>query len=80
MNERKSGGFSHGFLFGLLIGGLLVFLFGTKKGRSVVQALTEQVDTYMVDEEEDNEGAPSQESSPAHPVKRLFKGIRKLKK
>lgn len=34
----------------------------------------------MVDEEEDNEGAPSQESSPAHPVKRLFKGIRKLKK
>lgn len=42
--EHKGNGFFNGFIFGLLIGGGLVFLFGTQKGRRVLQLLLEQVE------------------------------------
>lgn len=33
--------FSDGFLLGMLVGGLAVFLLGTKKGNKILKALTE---------------------------------------
>lgn len=38
-NNNSSGG---GFLFGMLIGGALVFLVGTNKGRRILKSLTEE--------------------------------------
>ncbi|MBI2195721.1 MAG: hypothetical protein HYU48_01595 [Candidatus Levybacteria bacterium] len=38
-NRNNSGG---GFLFGMLIGGALVFLLGTDKGRRILKSLTEE--------------------------------------
>ncbi len=43
-NEHSSGGggFSHGFLIGAIIGGALVFLLGTKKGKNLLKTITEE--------------------------------------
>lgn len=45
-NEHKhhGGGFFNGFILGLLVGAGLVFLFGTSKGKRVLQMLLEQVE------------------------------------
>src|SRR5882762_8460619 len=40
-HAHSGGGFSNGFLLGSLIGGGLVFLLGTKKGKEVLKTLTE---------------------------------------
>lgn len=40
-DHRHQGGFSNGFLLGALVGGSLVFLLGTKKGKEVLKMLTE---------------------------------------
>ncbi|MEX2007490.1 MAG: hypothetical protein WD992_01840 [Candidatus Levyibacteriota bacterium] len=42
MNDNNSNGGGGGFLFGLLIGGGLVFLLGTDKGRKILKSLTEE--------------------------------------
>ncbi|QQG40905.1 MAG: hypothetical protein HYV37_01105 [Candidatus Levyibacteriota bacterium] len=43
MNNNNSGnGFSHGFILGALIGGGIVFLFGTKKGKKLLKTITEE--------------------------------------
>ncbi|MEX2013249.1 MAG: hypothetical protein WD967_02495 [Candidatus Levyibacteriota bacterium] len=39
-NKNNSGG--GGFIFGLIIGGALVFLLGTDKGRKILKSLTEE--------------------------------------
>lgn len=47
MNEQHhhgSGGFVNGFVLGLLVGAGLVFLFGTSKGKRVLQMLLDQVE------------------------------------
>lgn len=46
MEEHKhhGGGFFNGFILGLLVGAGLVFLFGTNKGKRVLQMLLEQVE------------------------------------
>lgn len=44
MNEHKGGGFLNGFVLGLLVGAGLVFLFGTNKGKKVLQMLLDQVE------------------------------------
>lgn len=36
-----SGGFSSGFLLGAIVGGILVFLIATKKGKKILKILTE---------------------------------------
>jgi uncharacterized membrane protein YgaE (UPF0421/DUF939 family) len=42
-NNHKSGnGFFSGFVFGLLVGGLVVFLLATKKGKKVLKAISEE--------------------------------------
>lgn len=43
-NRHGSGGFFNGFILGLLVGAGLVFLFGTNKGKKVLQMLLEQVE------------------------------------
>lgn len=40
-HHSGSGGFSNGFLLGAIVGGGLVFLVGTKKGKQVLKKLTE---------------------------------------
>ena len=40
-HHGHSGGFSNGFLLGAIVGGGLVFLLGTKKGKQVLKTLTE---------------------------------------
>ncbi len=45
MNEHNhSGGFLNGFVLGLLVGAGLMFLFGTNKGKKVLQMLLDQVE------------------------------------
>lgn len=43
-NRHGGGGFFNGFILGLLVGAGLVFLFGTAKGKKVLQMLLEQVE------------------------------------
>lgn len=40
MNDNKGG--NSGFLLGLIIGGAVVFLLGTDKGRKILKSLTEE--------------------------------------
>lgn len=42
MNSNSGGGFSHGFILGLLLGGGLVFLLGTNKGKKLLKTITEE--------------------------------------
>ncbi|HYK09126.1 MAG TPA: YtxH domain-containing protein [Candidatus Eisenbacteria bacterium] len=46
MNDQRhhGGGFFNGFVLGLIIGAGLVFLFGTSKGKRVLQMLLDQVE------------------------------------
>lgn len=39
--HASQGGFSSGFLLGAIVGGLLVFLIATKKGKKILKILTE---------------------------------------
>lgn len=41
-NNNQGGKFANGFLLGLLIGGALVFLLGTKKGKRLLKAISEK--------------------------------------
>lgn len=42
-NNNKSGGnFFSGFLLGALVGAAIVFLFGTKKGKRLLKAISEE--------------------------------------
>lgn len=41
-NNNSSNGFSHGFILGALIGGGIVFLFGTTKGKKLLKTITEE--------------------------------------
>ena len=43
-HDHKGGGFFNGFVVGLLVGAGLVFLFGTTKGKKVLQMLLDQVE------------------------------------
>lgn len=42
MNNNTKGGFLHGFLWGAIIGGVVVFLLTSKKGRKILKLLTEE--------------------------------------
>lgn len=71
MDEHKhhGGGFFNGFVLGLLVGAGLVFLFGTSKGKKVLQMLLDQVEENtaiselleMPEDEEDEYLMDSQE-------------------
>lgn len=71
-NEHKGGGFFNGFILGLLVGAGLVFLFGTQKGKRVLQLLLEQVEENtelsdlleMSDDEEEGEYYDAVEAEP----------------
>ena len=41
-NNQNNGKFFNGFLLGLIIGGVLVFLLGTKKGKRLLKAISEE--------------------------------------
>lgn len=73
MNEHHHGpGFLNGFILGLLMGAGLMFLFGTNKGRKVLQMLLEQVEENtsvsdlleMPEEEEEEEYMDGVEEEP----------------
>lgn len=42
MGNNHGGRFTDGLLLGMIIGGIAVFLLGTKKGNKILKALTEQ--------------------------------------
>src|SRR5947209_2623694 len=60
-HHHNNGNFSNGFLLGALVGGGLVFLLGTQKGKQVLKMLTENgiegVSELrdLLNEDEDNE-------------------------
>lgn len=74
--QKPHGGhFLNGFVFGLIIGAALVFLFGTKKGKKLLQILSEekfddlkQFLDQMEDEEDEfvEEEIPAEETSNGH--------------
>lgn len=39
---HQGGGFFNGFMWGLFVGGLAVFLLGTKKGRKLLKLISEE--------------------------------------
>ncbi len=41
-NNNTSSGFLNGFLLGNIVGGVLVYLFGTKKGKKLLKVITEE--------------------------------------
>lgn len=41
-NKNHGGSFGNGFLLGVLVGGVLVFLLATEKGRRILRMLTEE--------------------------------------
>lgn len=61
--NNHSNKFFDGFLWGLIIGGAVVFLIGTKKGKKLLKAITEEgmggisdiIDGGLVDEEADDD-------------------------
>ena len=71
-NEHHGGGFLNGFFFGLMVGAGLVFLFGTNKGRKVLQMLLDQIEENtelselleMPDGEEEEEYVDALEEEP----------------
>lgn len=94
MENRHSGsGFMNGLLLGIIIGAGLVFFLGTKKGKEMLRAITEEgledfselseyVTSKMDDEEEESYSeAPQEERSPmphvSRPIKRFFRGVKR---
>lgn len=80
MSEQHSNGFVSGFLFGLVVGAGLVFLFGTTRGKKVLQMLLDQVEENsaiselleMPDGEEDEYiGIETEEEPEEAPVKEV---------
>lgn len=56
--NQKNGNFFNGFLVGLILGGLIVFFLGTKKGKKILKAISEEgtrVSELLEDESEDEE-------------------------
>lgn len=41
-NDNNHGGVGNGFLWGLIVGGAVVFLLGTKKGKKLLKSITEE--------------------------------------
>ncbi len=41
-NNNSGGGFAHGVLLGFILGGGLVFLLGTSKGKKLLKTITEE--------------------------------------
>ncbi len=69
-NRNNSGG--GGFLFGLLIGGGLVFLLGTDKGRKILKSLTEEGFGEISQMLEKAEGELIEEEEPAPKKARII--------
>ena len=77
MNEHHSNGFFSGFLFGLVVGAGLVFLFGTSRGKKVLQMLLDQVEENsaiselleMPEDEDEYVGIEADEEPEDAPVK-----------
>ncbi|OGH10311.1 MAG: hypothetical protein A2857_02600 [Candidatus Levybacteria bacterium RIFCSPHIGHO2_01_FULL_36_15] len=91
MNEKKENS-SNGFVWGMLIGASLVLLLGTKKGRKILEKVSEKgletienivknqgLDCLMDEDEEVQEmETSSREAENNHSAgKRFFKGIKK---
>lgn len=56
-HQHQGGGFTSGLLWGLLIGGGVVFLLGTKKGKKLLKVITEGLEdvseiTDLLEEDE----------------------------
>lgn len=67
-NKHQSNKFFEGFMWGLIIGGVLVFLMGTKKGKKLLKTISEEgvgnlsdliEKNSNIDEEYDDEEAES---------------------
>lgn len=90
MNSNSNGGgFSNGFLFGVLLGGGIVFLLGTKKGKKLLKTITEEglegiaeLEDFVEDEAEEYEEESSHNSSEpvvkASPVEKVVSSTRRL--
>lgn len=69
MNNNHGNKFFDGFLWGAIIGGGLVFLLGTKKGKKILKMITEEgveglseiLEAQMAEEEEDLEDEETSE-------------------
>lgn len=89
MNNNSGGGFSHGFLLGVILGGGLVFLLGTNKGKKLLKTITEEglegiadFEDFVEDEAEEYEEKSSHNSSEpvvkASPVEKVVSSTRRL--
>lgn len=84
MNNNHGNRFFDGFLWGAMIGGGLVFLLGTKKGKKILKMITEEgveglseILEAQMDEEEDlpaGEAGDLEEDEGEVPEEPVFKG------
>jgi len=66
----SEGKFSNGFMLGLIVGALIVFLWGTKTGKNILKIISEEgleglgnlVEEYGLDEAFDEEGLDESEA------------------
>lgn len=67
-HNHHGGGFTNGFLFGFILGGIVVFLLGTQKGKQIMQTLAENgfegISDILEDEEEDGDYEEYVDESP----------------
>ncbi len=77
MNNNENGGkFLNGFLWGALLGGGVVFLLGTKKGKKLLKTITEEgldgiagLEDFVEDEVDEYEEPVVVKSKPKEPSK-----------
>lgn len=78
-NSGQDGKFLNGFLLGFIIGAFVVFLLGTKKGKKLLQAISEQgaenINNILSKVDEDEGFDEVMEEDIKKPVaRRFFKG------
>jgi len=81
----EKGRFGNGFMLGVIVGGLIVFLWGTKTGKNILKIISEEgleglgnlLEEYGIDEdisEEEEEEGEDVKSDQAEPQEKLADG------
>ncbi len=80
-NQKSGGGFMSGFVWGAIIGGGIVYLLSTKKGKKILKAITEgglegveELEDIIasVAEEKEYEAAPRPKKQKSNPKQEII--------
>ncbi len=68
-NNHQGGGFMNGFLWGAIIGAVVVFLLGTKKGKNILKLVSEEsfeLSELFGGQEDENEAPKEKRNQCSH--------------